>query len=218
MNASSAKNIDWENLAQSMIELATEAMMEVGEIERFYSVARKAVERVEGDDDFVVPLQVSCVRDRITIDQDDTAEVVGRFLSTNLPRYSLVSLIARMEMFFDDIRIAAGYNRSKLKRGFGFPVPPGFTRDSLDRTLNPVISRYVELKAARNLIVHNNGLIDDLYLKRAGGLSRGKAGEPYPATDEVFWEAFTACNDVITIYLMLWSKFLEAREKAVTKS
>lgn len=108
-----------------------------------------------------------------------------------------------MEMLFDDIRIAAGYNRSMLKKGFGFPIPPGFPPDSLDHALNPGISRYLELKAARNLIVHSNGLIDDLYLKRVGGLSRGEAGQPYPATDEVFWEAFTTCSDIITIYLIL---------------
>lgn len=55
-NTSSGKNIDWAILADSMIKLTTEALMEVGEIERFYSVARKAVERIEGEEDFVVPL------------------------------------------------------------------------------------------------------------------------------------------------------------------
>lgn len=38
-----------------------------------------------------------------------------------------------------------------------------------------ILNRYVEIKATRDLHVHGSGLINDIYLKKAGPLSRGIA-------------------------------------------
>jgi hypothetical protein len=47
---------------------------------------------------------------------------------------------------------------------------------------------FVELKASRDLIVHAQGVINKIYVEKAGKLARGKAGERLPV-DEAYFKA-----------------------------
>lgn len=45
---------------------------------------------------------------------------------------------------------------------------------------------FVEIKASRDIIIHNSGLINKLYVEKAGDKSRGDAGEELVIDDAYF--------------------------------
>lgn len=51
---------------------------------------------------------------------------------------------------------------------------------------------FFEIKATRDLIVHNSLLVNELYLKKAGDRSRGKIGDKLKVQRDYFEEAFSA--------------------------
>ncbi|MFH1636232.1 MAG: hypothetical protein ABIG63_19765, partial [Chloroflexota bacterium] len=45
------------------------------------------------------------------------------------------------------------------------------------KTSDPAFLNYLEIKAARDVIVHNAGIINDVYIQKAGDKSRGNIGD-----------------------------------------
>jgi hypothetical protein len=48
------------------------------------------------------------------------------------------------------------------------------------------IGRYIEMKASRDVIIHNNGRINQLYLDKAGGKARGSVGDLLVVNEDYF--------------------------------
>lgn len=46
-----------------------------------------------------------------------------------------------------------------------------------DEKLDKYIQKWKEFKAARDIIIHNNGIINELYIKKSGEYARGEVGE-----------------------------------------
>lgn len=55
---------------------------------------------------------------------------------------------------------------------------------------------FVEVKATRDLIIHNNGLANDLYLRKAGKLARAKLGDPVIVDEAYFARAISTMKDI----------------------
>jgi hypothetical protein len=53
---------------------------------------------------------------------------------------------------------------------------------------NDLIAACAEMKASRDLIVHNNGQINRLYLDKAGRLARGQIGSELSIDEDYFEE------------------------------
>jgi hypothetical protein len=53
-------------------------------------------------------------------------------------------------------------------------------------TSDPVFEDYLEIKSTRDVIIHNSGIINDVYLSKAGNKKRGKIGEQLEIDDQYF--------------------------------
>jgi hypothetical protein len=51
---------------------------------------------------------------------------------------------------------------------------------------NQCFSDYIEMKATRDLIVHNSGIINDVYINKVGGQKRGELGQQINVNREYF--------------------------------
>jgi hypothetical protein len=58
---------------------------------------------------------------------------------------------------------------------------------------NPVFHHYIELKATRDIHIHNKGTANEIYLNKAGVLARVKAGQYLPVTLQYFLEMYEQC-------------------------
>ncbi len=58
---------------------------------------------------------------------------------------------------------------------------------------NPVFHKYIELKATRDIHIHNSGLANDIYTTKAGVLSRVKSGEYLPVDIQYFLMSYEQC-------------------------
>lgn len=59
-----------------------------------------------------------------------------------------------------------------------------------------VIKNYIELKATRDLLVHNQGLINDLYVHKAGEKARGQIGDELAIDEKYFEEVIVAAKEL----------------------
>jgi hypothetical protein len=57
----------------------------------------------------------------------------------------------------------------------------------------PAYHRYIELKATRDIYVHNRGVANDTYVKKAGSHARARAGEVLPVNIPYFLESYETC-------------------------
>lgn len=57
----------------------------------------------------------------------------------------------------------------------------------------PAFHRYVELKATRDIHVHNRGFSNDTYLKKAGSHARANSGSFLPVDIPYFLESYESC-------------------------
>lgn len=53
--------------------------------------------------------------------------------------------------------------------------------------------RYVEIKAARDIYIHNSGVANDVYARKAGSHARVKAGHFLPMSNDYFLESYEHC-------------------------
>ncbi|PTB91953.1 hypothetical protein C9974_14190 [Marinobacter sp. B9-2] len=57
----------------------------------------------------------------------------------------------------------------------------------------PAFHRYMEVKASRDIFIHNRGMVNDVYLRKAGSHQRAQAGARLPADVQYFLESYEFC-------------------------
>ena len=60
----------------------------------------------------------------------------------------------------------------------------------------PAFHKYVELKATRDIHIHNRGIVNETYLKKAGSHTRAVAGAFLPVDITYFLESYEACIQI----------------------
>lgn len=60
----------------------------------------------------------------------------------------------------------------------------------------PAFHKYVELKATRDIHIHNRGVVNETYLKKAGSHARAAAGAALPVDIQYFLESYEACIQI----------------------
>jgi hypothetical protein len=74
---------------------------------------------------------------------------------------------------------------------------------------------YSEVKATRDIYVHNGGIANRLYLQKAGRLARVGDGDPLPLDEKYFSKAITCMKGVVkSVYKGLLKKYGESKELA----
>jgi hypothetical protein len=67
---------------------------------------------------------------------------------------------------------------------------------SIDLLQCPAFHRYLELKATRDIHVHNKGYVNETYLKKSGSHSRALKGAFLPVNITYFLESYEACLQI----------------------
>lgn len=57
----------------------------------------------------------------------------------------------------------------------------------------PAFHRYMEIKASRDIFIHNRGIANDIYVRKASSHARVKAGMNLPADTVYFLESYESC-------------------------
>ena len=57
----------------------------------------------------------------------------------------------------------------------------------------PSYHKYIEIKATRDIYIHNLGFINELYLNKVGSHARGQLGGQIPVTMNYFLESYEEC-------------------------
>jgi hypothetical protein len=78
----------------------------------------------------------------------------------------------------------------KSPRDFAVEAETYFSFNLLE---SPAYHQYVEMKATRDIFIHNFGVANEIYRNKAGSHARAKAGEDLPITQIYFLEAYEAC-------------------------
>lgn len=60
----------------------------------------------------------------------------------------------------------------------------------------PAYHRYIEVKATRDIFIHNRGLANEIYLRKAGSHARVKSGQKLPADIQYFLESYESCLQI----------------------
>lgn len=58
---------------------------------------------------------------------------------------------------------------------------------------NPVFHKYIELKATRDIHIHNGGIANDIYLNKSGVVARVKSGQYLPVDIPYFLNSYEQC-------------------------
>jgi hypothetical protein len=61
----------------------------------------------------------------------------------------------------------------------------------------PAFHRYIEIKATRDIFVHNRGIANDVYVRKAGSHARVTSGKALPADLQYFLESYEHCLQVV---------------------
>jgi hypothetical protein len=78
----------------------------------------------------------------------------------------------------------------KSPRDFGIEFSK-HTGVALDKS--PVYEQYVEIKATRDIFIHNDGVANHIYIAKAGVKARANEGERLPITSTYFLESYQCC-------------------------
>lgn len=57
----------------------------------------------------------------------------------------------------------------------------------------PAFHKYMELKATRDIYIHNRGVANEIYLRKAGNHARVTAQQPLPVNIQYFLESYEQC-------------------------
>lgn len=85
-----------------------------------------------------------------------------------------------------------------LLNELGYKSPTEFA-DSFQQLLSvnllecPAFHRYVELKATRDIFIHNRGIANEVYVRKAGSHARVNTGIALPVDVTYFLESYEAC-------------------------
>lgn len=60
----------------------------------------------------------------------------------------------------------------------------------------PAFHRYMEIKATRDIFIHNRGIANDVYVRKAGTHARVNSGKGLPADIQYFLESYEHCLQV----------------------
>ena len=60
----------------------------------------------------------------------------------------------------------------------------------------PTFLAFVEIKATRDIIIHNDGIVNELYKKKTGDLSRAQVGETIPLDETYFASSISAMKAI----------------------
>jgi len=63
----------------------------------------------------------------------------------------------------------------------------------------PIYHRYIELKATRDIYIHNQGIANDIYTTKADRLSRVKSGQYLPVNIQYFLQSYENCIQLTEI-------------------
>lgn len=75
------------------------------------------------------------------------------------------------------------------------------------------LQSYIEMKATRDMLVHNDGVVNAIYLEKAGALARSKNGEIVPINAEYFESSVRNMKNMSsTIYRGLLNKYGDSTE------
>lgn len=61
----------------------------------------------------------------------------------------------------------------------------------------PAFHKYIEIKATRDIFIHNRGIANDVYLRKAGTHARVREGERLPADIQYFLESYESCLQLV---------------------
>ncbi len=61
----------------------------------------------------------------------------------------------------------------------------------------PAFHKYVEIKASRDIYIHNRGIANDIYVRKAGTHARVQAGVELPANIQYFLESYEASLQMV---------------------
>lgn len=60
----------------------------------------------------------------------------------------------------------------------------------------PAFHRYIEVKATRDIFIHNRGIANDVYVRKAGSHARAKSGMRLPSDIQYFLESYEHCLQI----------------------
>lgn len=60
----------------------------------------------------------------------------------------------------------------------------------------PAFHRYIEVKATRDVFIHNRGIANDIYVRKAGSHARVKSNMSLPADIQYFLESYEYCLQI----------------------
>jgi hypothetical protein len=130
--------------------------------------------------------------------------------NSDIVKANFVYLVAQYESFFQEIyyyvlcfkTTLSEESRQEKVLKFTF-LPPYkqfeyFEQYILSDTIEQIlINQLIELKASRDLIVHNDGNINKKYMDKAGLLARGELGDAINITNEYFGNSLSTIKSII---------------------
>ncbi|WP_146774310.1 hypothetical protein [Burkholderia cepacia] len=78
-----------------------------------------------------------------------------------------------------------------------------------------LVAQWIEIKATRDIIVHNSGVANSKYTEKAGSLARAGDGETLPMTDQYFSDTIAAMKSLVGKTASAIQADLKKAEKAV---
>jgi hypothetical protein len=86
----------------------------------------------------------------------------------------------------------------KVLNELSYKSPRDFAKElkeklSIDLLECPSFHKYMEIKATRDIVIHNHGIANSLYIKKANSHARARKGEAIPIDIEYFLESYEHC-------------------------
>jgi len=77
---------------------------------------------------------------------------------------------------------------------------------------------YAEVKATRDIYVHNGGIANEFYIQKSGDLARAEDGEPLPLDEDYFSSAITCMKGIVqSVYTGLLKKYGKSQKLSSKK-
>jgi len=73
---------------------------------------------------------------------------------------------------------------------------------SINLLESPAFQQYIEVKATRDIHIHNNGIANETYVNKASSLARIQSGQPLPVNINYFLDSYETCLQ-LTEFLVL---------------
>lgn len=180
---SKTKNKEVDRSADDLKRIATSAV----DREIFYAVFVYAVAQVEAFLNDVLVLLLRSDKRRLK------TRIQGINHTKSIDVDDLINAATQDQLVDSLIRKELGqvfYASPKLQ----FEYFEKVTGVKLDETLS---QKWFEVKATRDIIVHNSGMANDTYLKKAGDLHRVGDGQPLPVDADYFADTLSSMKSLI---------------------